>query len=113
MHVGPKLQPAHLTKPSAQLLSTALLAGGTAQSVTDAARVPLTLRTLPCGPALSALYLRQDKTDWRRDSLERPPAIPPAGRNNRATRARSINGLTRGLCALQNPTGLGRLAPRF
>jgi hypothetical protein len=40
-------------------------------------------------------------------TLERPPAILLVGRNHRTTRARPINGLTRGFSALQNPPGIG------
>jgi hypothetical protein len=39
--------------------------------------------------------------------------IHPAARNNRITRTRSVNDLTRGLRTLQYSTGIGRLALKF
>jgi hypothetical protein len=59
------------------------------------------------------LHLRQDSIEKHRDSLDSLPTIPPAGRKNWTTRARSVNDLTREICALQNPTSLGRLSPRL
>jgi hypothetical protein len=76
-------------------------------SVLTPTRALLGMRTLLCGPSMSA------PSSPPRLNRKAPRFTRLAACNSSSRAQKSRHSLTRGICALQNPTGLGRFSPRL